>query len=339
MEISTLQPSDLVRLAPITFEKGKQLLPLEARNSGLFNVTPIPSNTGNTREFSDSIDTGQYARRKSEGEQASRARVKQGYKKIMYYGRIGLDMVITHEAMTLNKYPEIVRGLTSLGVHGANRIELDLQHRITFGTATSYTNMDGETVDVTIGDGLALFSAVHTLTGTSTTYRNRLSGDPQFSRGALENMERLINEETLNNFGEKVVGATFDILWYADDPTQENAILEFFRSTSSLDSGANAGVINVYGKKYRPVKLSRIATDKDGLVDSTKRKYWGVASSMLSQAHLGIWEEPYLLTPPSADNNGTERSTEDMMFSTRAAYGIAITSGAWIKGSFPAAYS
>lgn len=337
MEISTLQIPDLVRLAPIIFERGKQLLPLEARSSGLFNVTPIPLNTGNTREFSDSIDTGQYARRKAEGEQAARARVKQGYKKIMYYGRVGLDLVISHEARTLNKNPEIVRGLTNLGMHGANRIELDLQHRITFATATTYTNMDGETVDITMGDTLAFASAVHTLTGTSTTFRNRLSGDPQFSRGALEGMERLINEETLNNFGEKVVGATFDILWYADDPTQENAILEFLKSTSSVEAGANQGVINVYGKKYRPVRLSRIATDKDGLVDSTKRKYWGVASSQLSQAHLGVWEEPYLLTPPTAENNGTDRSTEDMTFGTRAAYGIAITSAAWIKFSFPTA--
>ena len=337
MEISTLQQPDLVRLSPIIWEKGKQMLPLEARNSGLFNVTPIPLNTGNTREFSDSIDTGQYARRKAEGEQAARARVKQGYKKIMYYGRVGLDLVITHEAMTLNKYPEIVRSLTSLGMHVANRMELDLQHRIGFGASTSMTNMDGETVDLTLGDGLQLFYSAHTLTGSSTTYRNRLSGDPQFSRGALEGMERLINEETLNNFGEKVVGATFDILWYADDPTQENAILEFLRSTSSVEAGANSGVINVYSKKYRPVKLSRIATDKDGLVDSTKRKYWGVASSMLSQAHLGIWEEGYLLTPPTDSNNGTDRSTEDAMFGTRGAYGICITSGAWIKASLPTA--
>ena len=313
------------------------MLPLEARNSGLFNVTPIPLNTGNTREFSDSIDTGQYARRKSEGEQAARARVKQGYKKIMYYGRVGLDLVITHEAMTLNKYPEIVRSLTSLGMHVANRMELDLQHRIGFGTATSMTNMDGETVDLTLGDNLQLFYSAHTLTGSSVTYRNRLSGDPQFSRGALEGMERLINEETLNNFGEKVVGANFDILWYADDPTQENAILEFLKSTSSVEAGTNSGVINVYSKKYRPVKLSRIATDKDGLPDSTKRKYWGLASSILSQAHLGIWEEGYLLTPPTDSNNGTDRSTEDAMFGTRGAYGICITSGAWIKGSFPTA--
>lgn len=337
MDFSTLQFSDFVRLAPIIFEKGKQLLPLEARQSGLFNVTPIPLNTGNTREFSDSVDTGQYSRRKAEGEQAVHARIKQGYKKIMYYGRIGLDLTITHEAMTLNKYPEIVRGLTSLGMHDNNRIELDLQHRIGFGTATSMVNMDGETVDLTVGDTLQLFYSAHTLTGSSVTYRNRLSGDPQFSRGALEGMERLINEETLNNFGEKAVGATFNILWYADDPTQENAILEFLRSTSSVEAGVNQGVINVYARKYTPVKLSRIATDKDGLVDSTKRKYWGVASSMISQAHLGIWEESYLLTPPNDSNNGTERSTEDMTFGTRAAYGIAITSGAWIKGSFPTA--
>lgn len=335
MEVSILQFPDVVRLAPLIFERERQTMPMQARSSGLFREMPIPANSGNTREFSDIIETEKFAKRKGEGEQAAHARVKQGYKKIARYARVGLDLTITHEAMTLNKYPEIFSGLVQLSRNCAARIELDLQHRIGFGKSTAYTNQDGESVDIATGDTLALFSAVHTLTGSSTTYRNILAGNPQFSRGALEGMERLVNEETYNNFGQllKPPPGTFDILWYADDPTQENLILEFIKSTSSVQGGTNNGVINVFSKKYRPVCLSWIATDKDGGPDSTKRKFWGVASSSMSQAHFAIWEEPYLLVPPSSDNNATNRETEDATFGARAAYDTAITSAFWIKMS------
>lgn len=335
MEVSTLQFGDLVRLAPIIFERERQTMPMVARRSGLFKEMPIPANSGNTREFSDVIETEMFAKRKAEGEQAKHSRVKQGYKKIAYYSRVGLDLTITHEAMTLNKYPEVISGLTQLSRNCAARMELDLQHRIGFGASTSYVNQDGETVDVTTGDTFALFYTAHTLSGSSTTYRNLLAGNPQFSRGSLEAMERLVTEETYNNFGQllKPQPGTFDILWYADDPTQENLILEFIRSTSSVTAGANQGVLNVYSKKYKPVCLPYVATDKDGGPDTTKRKYWGIASSFYSQAHLAIWEEPYLLVPPAPANNGTDRASEDAMFGGRAAYGIATTSAFWIKAS------
>jgi hypothetical protein len=44
-----------------------------------------------------------------------------------------------------------------------------------------------------------LLSAVHKLTGSATTYNNIISGNPQFSKGALENAEKLFVEETYNN--------------------------------------------------------------------------------------------------------------------------------------------
>jgi hypothetical protein len=46
---------------------------------------------------------------------------------------------------------------------------------------------------------LALISTVHTLTGSATTYSNQITGNPQFSKGALENAEKLFVEETYDN--------------------------------------------------------------------------------------------------------------------------------------------
>lgn len=329
MELNSILLSDFTKLATVIFEKERASLPLEARSSGLFRVEQIPQGTGNTREYTE-IDVEEYASYKGQGDQASRARVQQGYTKVMTSKRIAKDIGITYEMRTQNKYPEVVRRLTNLAQLAVNRLELDLQHRITFATATSYLDMDGVTVDTTVGDTLALASTAHTLRGSSTTYRNRLAGNPQVSKGALEGMEQLVVEQTYNHLGQKVV-VPFDILWSTDDPNTVNTILEYLKSVASPDY-ANSGVVNVLQGKYRHIRLSRVATDKDGAVDNTKRKYWGLASSMKSTAHLGVWEEPHLKVPSDL-NAGEEFSTDDWNYGVRAGYGIAIVEGSWFKFS------
>lgn len=328
MELNTASLGDFVQLANIIFEKRKMSLGQEARNSGMFMFYPMANNTGNTREYSE-IDDNEYAKYKGEGDQAARGKVQQGYNKSLTSYRVAEDIGITYEMRSQNKYPEVTRRLTNLASKGVNRMELDLTHRITFAFSTSYTDMDGRTVDVTLGDGLALGSTVHKLKGTSTTYRNILANNPQVSLGAIEGMEKLIVEETLNQFGEKTT-IPFDIIFSGDDPNTINTIRQHLQSTAAIDPGANSGVINVYKGKYRHVILPRLATDANGAVDTTKRRYWGLASSMYTTGHFDVWEETRLKTP-SALNAGEEFSTDDWNFGVRAGYGICIVNGVWIK--------
>jgi hypothetical protein len=327
MELNNVTFSDFVSLVTIHWEKTKQSLAQEALNSGLFYREDMPQNTGNTRQYSE-VDINEYARFKGEGAQSQRAKVAQGYTKILTSYRVSDDIGITYEDRTQNKYPEVVRKLTQISSQGYNRRELDLTHRVTFGTATTYTDMDGRPIDVTTGDGLALFSTAHTLKGTSATYRNRLANNPQFSRGSIEAMEAQIVANTLNQFGEKVT-IPFDILFTSDDPNTINTVREYLKSTASVDAGANQGVINVYKGKYRHVVLPRLATDAFGQPDSTKTKYWGLASSLYTTGHLGVWEEPRMKI--AADlNAGEEFSTDDWNFAVRAGYGICVVNGVWI---------
>jgi hypothetical protein len=328
MELNTVSLSDFVQLATVYFEKTKQSLTQEALTSGMFNREDIPMNSGNIREYSE-IDLNQYARYKAQGAQSQRAKVQEGYTKFLTSYRIASDIGITYEMRTQNKYPEVMKRLTNLSTQGFNRRDLDLTHRITFGASTSYTDMDGRTIDTTLGDTLALFSTVHTLKGTTATYRNRLANNPQFSRGALENMEAQIIANTLNQFGEKVT-IPFDIIFTSDDPNTINTVREFLRSSASTDAGANSGVVNVYQGKYRHVILPKLATDNLGQPDSTKAKYWGLASSLFSTAHLGVWEEPRLKVPQDM-NAGEDDSTDDWTFGVRAGYGICVVNGAWIQ--------
>ena len=165
MELSTISLADFVKMADVIWFKGADSVAQYARRSGLFKEESIPMNTGNTREYSE-IDLEEYAKVKGESDQAQRARVQQGYSKTLTSYRVALDIGISYEMRTQNKYQRVVDMLTNLAPTAYNRLDLDLTHRVTFATATSYTDMDGRTVDVSVGDTLALASTVHTLKGS-----------------------------------------------------------------------------------------------------------------------------------------------------------------------------
>lgn len=327
MELNINILSDFVRNAEILWHMGAKSVPQVVRGSGLVKEVSIPQLTGNTREFSE-IDLNEYAKKKGESDQAARARVQQGYSKTGTLKRIATDIGISYEMRTQGKYYEIKQRLTNLGSQAMKRLDLDLSHRITFATSTTYADMDGETVDIAVGDTKALVATDHTLRGSSTTFRNRLANNPQLSRGALEAMEKMRVENTYNQFGEKLT-MTDDILWVTDDPNTINTAKEILRSTSNPTQN-NAGVMNTYENKYRLVIMPRVATDKNGAVDSTKAKYWGVACSEYSTFFLGVHEEPHMKAPPAAGSNAEEFSTDDWNFGTRAGYMIVIVTGTWI---------
>jgi len=320
MELNIATLSDLVRNAEILFLKGLDAVPMAARNSGIFRVDNIPDHMGNTKEYSE-IDLEEYAKVKGEGDQAARARVQQGYSKVGTLQRVALDIGITYEMRHYNKYVEVIARLQNLGQLAAKRMELDLSHRITFATATSYVTMEGIVQDTTCGDTKSWAATDHTVRGSATTFRNRLANNPLFSKGALEGMEQMIIENSINQFGEKVF-IPYDIIWTTEDANTVNTVKEFLKSTASPDA-LNGGVVNVYQGKYKHVILPRVATTATGANDATKAKYWGLASSSNSQAFLAVNEEPHLkATSPVGAN--TEFSTEDWNMGATAGYFIVI---------------
>ena len=325
MELNINSWPDFVRNATILWNKGQDSVPQYARKSGLFKEMAIPQMTGNTREFTE-IELEEYASRKGESNQAVRARVQQGYTKIAKLYRIAKDIGISYEWQTEGKYPEIKSKLINLGKLADNRIDLDLTHRFTFGTVVSYTDQDGVLVDTTVGDGFQLYYTLHTLRASATTFRNILANNPQFSIGALELMQAMRVVNTYNQFGQKM-SIPADIIFSGDDPNTINNIAIVLRSTSNPAQN-NPNVINVYNAKLKHVILPRLATDAFGANDTTKAKYWGLASSEMSTAYLGMHEEPRMKV---SDKNGSaeEFSTDDINFGTRAGYMICAVSASW----------
>lgn len=329
MELNTITLSDFVKLANVIFIRGASSVDNAMVGSGIVKTMDITENTGNTREFSE-IDSNEYLSYKGQSDQAARGKVQQGYSKIMTKYRVAENIGISYEMRSENKYPEVTNALLNGGRKGPNTIDLDLSMRLAFATATSYTDRDGRTINTTVGDGFQLAYTAHTLKGSSTTFRNRLANNPQPSKIAFEAMERLITEQTYNQFGEKMT-VPFDIIFTSDDPNVCNVVSEYLKSTGQPDL-VNPSVVNPYKGKYRHVKLPRLAMTAVGAPDSTKRYYWGMVSSTLSSFYLGMWERPHMIAP-TAGSNAEDVQTDDWDFRLRAGYGLVIVGSTWIKMS------
>ena len=302
----------------------------------VFITDSIGKSQGNTKRY-DEIDTETFAKLKRQGEAVSKASIGVGYNVTMTKKRIGLEIDITQEMRDENRYPEINSLITNLTHFCPQRIELDCTHRLTFGTATSYTDMDGETVSLTGGDGLAVFSTAHTLKFSSSTWSNRVSGDPVFSKGALESAELLSTTNIVSNFNERRV-MMFNTIITGDDANTVNAVKQFLNSTADVDQN-NSGVMNVYQNKYKHLVLPYLSSTALGAHDSTKRRYWFLAALGQGmnglQAYYGEWEAPHMAPIPASGNNMEDPHRDVWSYGTRAGYGLVIVSARGIIGSFP----
>lgn len=280
-------------------------------------------------------DTTTYAKAKAQGQDAKKATFGIGYYITIKMKRIGIESEITYEMRRYNKKQEVMAAITSLPYFCPQRVELDLTHRLTFCSSTSYVNLDGETTDITVGDGLALASAVHTLKFSTLTYSNRVSGDPLFSKGALEAAELLTTTDILSNFGEKRV-MTFNRIVTGNNPTVCNAVKQFLRSVSD-NTQNNAGVINVNQDKYQHVILTQLATTATGAIDSTKKNWWFLAAvgDMLRGWQAWFVESEAMNIIPSTSGNGTDVHKDIWYYNVRQSYNIGIVSGRGLICSLP----
>ncbi len=300
----------------------------------LFITETMGANEGELKLLQE-YDTTTYAKSKPQGVDAKKASFGVGYYITIRVKRIGIESEITYEMRRYNKKTEVMAAITSLPYFCPQRIELDLTHRLTFCSSTAYTNLDGESVDVTVGDGLALASSVHTLKFSTTTYSSRVSGDPLFSKGALEAAELLTTTDILSNFGEKRV-MDFNTIVTGNNPTVVNAVKQFLRSVSD-NTQTNPGVDNVYKDKYRHVILPQLATTATGAIDSTKKNWWFLIAAGAGlrgwNAYYVEWEAMNLI--PSTEGNGTDVHKDIWYFNARQSYNIGIVSGRGFIASLP----
>jgi len=321
MKITTANYPDFVANMQIKWREGFERVPLKAKElyDVQYNELYITDHSG--------IENGGFARRKAEGDNYYKGNPVQNYRKTMTKYRVGEQEEITWEMRKYDRYKKMADTIKMLGEKVSQRMEIDLTHRFTFGTATTYTDMDGESVAIDTGDDLQLFYSAHKVPGSATTYRNRIANNPLFSRGGLEAAETLFATQMIDTSGGKIVVKP-DTIVTSDDPNTVNTVLEILNSTASPD-GAHSGVANSYKSKYRHIELPYLATDATGAYDSTKAKYWMLASVAHTDAVCEISEMPHMIAP-AAGQNSEDFDNDDWRFKGSAAYGIEIVDPRWI---------
>lgn len=295
----------------------------------LYQNMDIPRGTGNQRIIWE-LEGEMFARFKAEGADPAKTQIIKGYSKTGYIRRFAAEIDITWEAREQGKNQEVIQRLTNLSTFASQRMALDLTHRFTFAGSTSYTDMDGETVDTSMGDTYAMAYAAHTLTGTADTYTTVVTGNPVFSQGGFEVAQEVANVNIKDNFGNlKILG--FDTVVIHNDPATLNAAKQLLNSTADTTQN-NPGVTNVYKGLFNLVVLPRLATTASGAYDSTKKKQWHYVAAGQWQAYFSLFEAPNLKVPMSM-NGGEDIHSEDWTYGVRTSYMIVVVSAKGIVTS------
>lgn len=327
-EISLSDLTDLVRR---NWTVMKDMLPRRAKS--LYNSQFVGAGQGSSKRIEE-FDGQTFASYKPEGANSQKAFVGAGYSVDMNANTFSKEIEITLELRNDNRYGEIGQLITDLSTFCENRQDLDLTHRLTFCTSSSYTNMDGETVTVTVGDGNPLAYATHTLAFSSTTYSNRVTGDPAFSQGSYEAALLLGTTQTYNNFGEQRL-MDWNTIVTGTDPSTARTVQQMLQSMADIDA-VQAGIVNVYRNNKRHIELPYLASTASGAYDSTKRRWWFLIAVGMNgwQAYVGDWISPTLKTP-APGNNGEDVHNYNWTYSAYCRYGIAVVSGKGLVASCP----
>lgn len=322
MPILTSQFNDLVKNALVQWREEYESVEQAARQ--LYDIVP---NENLTSEYSQ-IDSPGFARRKDEGGAYVVGSPRQGYTLNLTKSRVGLMDSVTWEMRKYDKYREIEKKMRGLGESTAQRIELDLTHLFTFGLqGSTYTNMDGETVNTVTGDGVQIFSNSHTITASATNVDN-YNGTLAFNRTNLEAAERLFRN--MVNMNENKVTPKPDTIITSDEPAIVNVVKEFMSSQGAPDTAERAD--NVYRGKYQHIVLPFLATDNLGAPSSTGRYYWMLADMKHKDAILEFSEMP-TFQAPNPGGNGEEFLTDDWKFKSSASYAYGILDYKWVVGA------
>lgn len=319
--INTTNFADFVANSTINFRRAYDSFPKRAAQVYDIQGTDLVTGT------ESSLDGFTVAKIKREGSDFAYLDIAQGDSKTWTVYEVGGMTKITWLMRKGNKYSEMNKRINNLGASAAKRMEWDLTHRLTEADATSYTNIDGDTVSTVVGNGQTLADTDHAVTNSSTTYRNRVANNPVLSKGGLEAAEKLFATQMIDANGELIVSEP-DTIITSSDPNTVNTALEYLRSVSAPDAGVS-GVENVYKGKYKLLVLPYLATTPStGAYNSSDAKFWFLADLKNTDAVCRILSNPTFIPP--TENDGKESETMDWKFACHAAYAIEILRASWL---------
>lgn len=326
--------SDFVANLKIMFAKGYGSFEAAHSSAKMLYLTKYEGpGMGNSFRYEEPATALQLAKETTEGDDYNTNEIAPGYYKNVTVKRRTAAVEFTWYWDYHNKYPDqVYKFYQDIGFSLRYRIELDLVHPFTFGTATTYENVDGRTVDISAGDGFQIFYSAHTLTNDTETYRTRLATDPIMTTGSLEDIHTLYNQYTLDNNGNRRPCMP-DLVVVGSSETNHNRALRIIKSVSPVDS-ANSGVMNPQKNKYRIARLMWLDSDKEGNVDTTKSNWWMLVDTMNLGAYMSVTENPNVVLP-TITNGGIMFENDDRRVKGSATYEPAVLDPRPYRASCP----
>lgn len=276
------------------------------------------------------MDRERFAEQKVEGQASAQRGVSQGYYKDINRKTISITRKVSGEAYQALTAHKLSEWAMQSAQDVTDKIELDMRNFLGYSTgATSYTDNGGFTVDLTTGDGLALFSSVHTLKNSPTTYSNILTGNPTLTTTALESAEDFFSYNVLDNNGQRMGNIKPNTIITSRKAIMRNRVARILRSASpeaiSGTANANAGVYNSYKDKYVHLEIE-FDVDSLNITNSSLSYYWFLAAltgnpETSLQAYYISWMSP-MVAPAEIDQDKWTLS-----YTARSAFGLGAVSG------------
>ncbi len=283
----------------------------------------------NQKRF-DELDREKFAERKGELQASAVRGYSKGYSKTVERYTVSVERVLSGEAYKNVTALGLAEWATAVVNDVYDKIDLDMRNFLGYSTgAASYVDNGGYTVDLTTGDGLAVFNAAHTLKFSSTTYSNIVSGAPAFSAQALDQAYDFFSYNVYDNNGKRMSMKPNTVIT-SKKPAMMHRVKRILNSQSQEKvegtTNANSGVMNTYSS----LNLEHLAIEFDvDQYDNTNTNlsyYWflaclggDMASSL--QFIFASWGSP------EAGKVEVDESKFYLSWVARAFCGIAALSG------------
>lgn len=284
--------------------------------------------TSDTKRIHE-LDRERFAEQKVQGQSSAQRGIAQGYYKDITRKTISITRIVSGEAYQALTAHKLAEYASQTAKDVVDKAELDMRNFLGYSTgATSYTDNGGFSIDLTVGDGLAVFNTTHTLKGSSDTYSNILSGAPTLTNVALESGEDYFNYNVKDNYGQKIEMRANTIIT-TRKAIMVNKVDRLFGSVSPESiagtANANSGVKNTYRNKYTHLVIDFDVTSLNA-TDANLAYYWFLASlggmpEERFQAYFVSWMSP-MVAPAEVNQDKWILS-----YTARAAYGIGAVSG------------
>lgn len=250
-----------------------------AQLSRIFRNDPFMAGEGTMKTYTEK-DTQTYGTAQPEGTTGQLVKFGIGRTLNFTFVDYGNATTLTGKARHFNKNRDFVNTIDiPMMLH--NRRVLDGTHLLTFAFDASVVNMDGDTVDLTVIDGLSLINAGHTTAQTGATFTNVITGNPVFGKAGLLTAETVLRNNTIDGYGA-LGSVSPNMIITSTDPTILYNVQQVTGSSTEVGQ-SNSMVINAL-KKYEHVALSKLDTDAKGSRDASKSDMWFIADSNLVEA-------------------------------------------------------